>query len=518
MIRADESGKGRDFTIVAVLIGLAWAAHPSATTLGAAFLLFVVAHRKALGGKGIAGRTGIAAACAIGPSLLLPLLALREPVTMFGHPTSLGEWIRSLLGGAFTHRPGTFGFESWRALNAMKYLWEEFLLIGLVLALVGLSRIATVNRKLLLGIGAWVLPSALVATLFKIEGQQDLWLVAAWLPLHLAVAGGLASIPPRFARIATISLGMAGIGWAIAANGRAVSMRGVALAEQFGRFHLENLEPDAILLLDSDDALATTRYLQIVRGLRRDVRVIDAARIGSGWYDTHLAKLDPRLKPGSNLRSFAEANVSKSVPVYFEAAPADLPGLAPRGPLMRLAAEGEPNEPRLWDFPLTAKAVRGGYGRERGIRLRILPDRLVVEPEPYERRWVAAIVRGEVQQAQFLIKQGGLSENFRRAAALLESAREAEPDRPSLEILHLLGICYYVLNDYDRAEPLLKQSLHLGPTPRQAVRALTYLSTICRRQGRAAEAARYQEQAMAVVRSDPELRGEFEQFPRPKDR
>ena len=36
MIRADETGKGRDFTIVAVLIGLAWQAHPSATLTGAA--------------------------------------------------------------------------------------------------------------------------------------------------------------------------------------------------------------------------------------------------------------------------------------------------------------------------------------------------------------------------------------------------------------------------------------------------------------------------------------------------
>jgi hypothetical protein len=67
IIRADATEKGRDFTIVAVLIGLAWAAHPSATTLGAAFLLFVAAHRRTLGGKGLAWRVGVAAACAIGP-------------------------------------------------------------------------------------------------------------------------------------------------------------------------------------------------------------------------------------------------------------------------------------------------------------------------------------------------------------------------------------------------------------------------------------------------------------------
>src|SRR6185503_545480 len=110
MIRAHESGKGRDFTIVAALIGLAWAAHPSAATVGLALLLFVWAHRTSLGGKGIAWRAGLAAACAIGPSLLLPLF--RE--TDFGRPASFGEWLRYLVGARFTGLPGVFGVEGWR--------------------------------------------------------------------------------------------------------------------------------------------------------------------------------------------------------------------------------------------------------------------------------------------------------------------------------------------------------------------------------------------------------------------
>ncbi|MBI3856540.1 MAG: DUF2723 domain-containing protein, partial [Planctomycetes bacterium] len=141
MVRADQTGKGRDFTIVAALIGLAWAAHPSATGLGLAFVLFVVAHRRALGLKGIAGRAALSAGCAIGPSLLLPLLAARDVSTMFGHPASFGEWLRYLRGGRFTDLPGVFGFEPWRGADAMKYLWEDFLGVGLVAVLVGLSRL-----------------------------------------------------------------------------------------------------------------------------------------------------------------------------------------------------------------------------------------------------------------------------------------------------------------------------------------------------------------------------------------
>src|SRR5258708_5497848 len=69
LIWADESQRRRDFMIVAALIGLSWAAHPSAAGVGLALLLFVLAGRRILGGKGIAVGVGIAAACAIGPSL-----------------------------------------------------------------------------------------------------------------------------------------------------------------------------------------------------------------------------------------------------------------------------------------------------------------------------------------------------------------------------------------------------------------------------------------------------------------
>jgi hypothetical protein len=105
MIRAAETKSGRDFTIVAALIGIAWAAHPSATTLGAAFLLFVVAHHRVLGVKGIAWRTGVAAACAIGPSLLLPVLAMRRPEMMLGDPTTVrSAGPRSSIWRACCHR------------------------------------------------------------------------------------------------------------------------------------------------------------------------------------------------------------------------------------------------------------------------------------------------------------------------------------------------------------------------------------------------------------------------------
>jgi hypothetical protein len=515
MIRADESGKGRDFTIVAALIGLAWAAHPSATNVGIALVLFVWAHRKTLGWKGIAWRAGVAAACAIGPSLLLPVFALREPATIFGHPTSPGEWVRYLAGARFTGLPGVFGIEGWRCANALKYLWEDFLGVGLAMAVLGLSRLAIANPKLLVGVAAWVIPAAVVATLFRIEGQQDFWLVAAWLPLHLAVAVGFAALPVRFAKAATAALGALGLAWAVAANGRAVSMRGYDLAEQYGRFHLEPLDPDAVLTLESDDALATVRYLQVVKGVRPDVTVVDAKRLELDWYVAHLKARHPwlRTEPVMSEWSAGLSLPPARRPVYLEVAPPGATNLMPVGPFLRWAPPGTPNEPREWPFPVAVEQARSRMGRERGIRLQRLPEGLVVEPEPYEYRWVALYVRAQGRQAQAAFARG----DWGRAAELLESARAADPEHPALEVIHLLGVSHYLLGDFGRAEPLLKQSLRLGPSARQQIRACSYLSSICRRDGRTAEAMRWQEQAMGVVGADPALKREFEEHKiRPK--
>ena len=137
--------------------------------------------------------------------------------------------------------------------------------------------------------------------------------------------------------------------------------------------------------------------------------------------------------------------------------------LVPAGPLLRSAPPGAANEARSLPFPVSPEQARSRFGRERGIRLQRLPDGLIVEPEPYEYRWVALFVRaqGRLGQAAFA------RSDWRQAAELFESARAADPDHPSLEVIHLLGVSHFLLNEFDRAEPLLKQSLRLGPSARQ---------------------------------------------------
>ena len=147
MIRADETRAKRDFTIVAALIGLAWAAHPSATDAGLALLLFVGVHARSIGWKGVAARTGLAAGCALAPSLLLPALTTRF------NDLSAG-FIRYLRGGRYTDVPDVFGSAPTRWESLGLFTWEEFLGVGMLVVLAGLARLAIVNRRLLLGLGA----------------------------------------------------------------------------------------------------------------------------------------------------------------------------------------------------------------------------------------------------------------------------------------------------------------------------------------------------------------------------
>ncbi|HXX94229.1 MAG TPA: DUF2723 domain-containing protein, partial [Planctomycetota bacterium] len=56
IVRADRSRAPRDFTVLALLAGAAWAAHPEATLLVPAILVFAGHHRGVLGGRGLAAR------------------------------------------------------------------------------------------------------------------------------------------------------------------------------------------------------------------------------------------------------------------------------------------------------------------------------------------------------------------------------------------------------------------------------------------------------------------------------
>jgi hypothetical protein len=524
MVRAAESGRPRDFTIVAVLIGLAWQGHPSAAGAGLALLAFVARHRGVVGGRGLAGRTGLAAAVALGPLLLLPMLDSGSPVA-FGEPSTAGDLLRYATGARFVGKEGAFDSGGGRWGTASQYFWEEFLGVGLALVTLGAIQLARSNGRLLLGLLLWAVPYTILATVFALEGQQDHWYVAAWMPLHLAGAVGLGVVARKAAargRIAVGAAGAAALAWAVGANYRDLDLRGYDLAERFGRLHLEPLAREAVLVVTSDDSSSTTLYLQRVRG----VRLGEDAEGRPGAYDRRLAARDPRLrvpdygemrrrfpragKVAAATAAYVNANASLDRAVYVEEPPpaamlrADLV-LVPAGPLWRVAPKGSE---RLEEWPLSPEpeAVRPLFRRARGGYRERTAKGLVHRSEPYERRLFVALLRARLLRAEWHFRKGEMA----RAAELYGSIVRADPETALLEeVIYPLGVSLVASGKPEEGERQLWRALEVAQAPEHRAGALLHLGDLARSRGQTEKARQAYAMGLQVQGLDPALREEL---------
>src|SRR5436190_8397417 len=392
LIRADESGKPRDFTIAALFVGLSWQAHPSASLAGAALLFFAAVHAGALGGwKGIAGRTAVAAAGALGPPLVIvPLLVARDPWLMFGRPDGAVDFLRFIAGMRYLGEHGAFGVEPTRVWSFFRCAWDDLLGVGTALALVGLSCIHRRNPRTLLWVLSWMLPYALVTILFKTEVQHDCWFVGARIPLALAVGAGASALAAKAGRRApavTAAAALLAAGWAAAANYRDLVQRDYLLAEHYGRIVLDNVDRDAIVILSGDDANGLGSYIHRVRGERPDVVLVISAFLGSGdrtgkyWYEDGLFARYPSLGrpdygsmagrfPGVEQKqrataAFINANADGPRPIFclFALSPDLLRPdflMLPAGVHWKVVPRNAmpPVQDRYWKFPIEPEEIR----------------------------------------------------------------------------------------------------------------------------------------------------------------
>jgi hypothetical protein len=536
MIRADASGKPRDFTIVAALIGLAWQAHPSATNTGLALALFTAFHARRLGAVGVVGRVALAGVLAVGPLLALPLLSRGDAVLRFGDPTDgAGLW-GYLTGARFTGGHGAFGFEGVRAAGAARYGWEEFLGVGGALAALGLWKLGALNRRLLAGLAAWVIPVVVVTILFKLEGQHDLWLVAAWIPLWLVAGIGMASLGRSVRTSALVA--SAALLWSLIANFGDLSQRRYTLAETMGHVQLDSADPGAVIYLYSDDTLSTSLYLQRVKGVRPDVVIVASPFLGPdadggpGWYDRLLLRHHPELRPPDYagiadraarsgrleacIAAFANANASTERPQFFERPPGpDLlrPDwtLIPAGQLLKMTPRGEQRiDPKYWKTPVEPESLPGAYRRERGQYVATQPGGVLLRPEAYERRLLRELLRARKNLADWRALSG-TREGLERSAELYESILALDPwmkEDPGAVVP--LGRAYYGLRRFDRAEPLLRSALDLPLPPRIRGHLFVLLMEICDAGKRPEEAARWKASALAVPELSEDLRRQLQ--------
>ena len=541
MIRADESGRPRDFTIVAALIGLAWQAHPAAGLIGVALLLFLRAHVKTLGVKEILKRVPLAAACALGPSLvLLPTLLARDPWVIFGRPQTLGDFLRYVTGLRFVGMHGAYGYEPTRAVAVLRFLWEDHLGVGLVLMGLGLLGMIRGSRFLLWGMLSWILPYVVVATLFKNETQQDCWLVAARLPLTLVVGLGACRLGKRVGARAPWVLGAAGlIGavWAAAVNVPDLSQRNYLYAEQYGRILIETVDPEAVVILSGDDSNGLTAYLQRVRGERTDVVLVTSSFLysqgstGGDWYDASLFRRHPYLArpdyegflarfPGRDYKQVATAafiNANAGLrPIFCEflIAPDLLRGdftMIPAGVHWKVVPRAAKTavDLRYWQFPIQPEEIRPRYRRARGQELSTSATGAVT-PLVYERRLAAMILRARFQLALASMEIG----QFAAAAKLCQSIIDFDDEefRNNPEVIHLLGISYYAAGQPERADAALQHSAQFNPRKENRATALMYLGEIAKKKGDLQTAERCFSQALSIPGLDPAFIRKLEEY------
>ena len=108
-----------------------------------------------------------------------------------GDPRTAGQIWSHLRGANYTDFKGAWGFDLARVGLAAKFIWEEFLGVGLAVLAIGLWRLGKERPRSLALLGAWAGPMLFLPLVFVGEGMFDQWFVTAYLPLAFCHRGRL---------------------------------------------------------------------------------------------------------------------------------------------------------------------------------------------------------------------------------------------------------------------------------------------------------------------------------------
>jgi hypothetical protein len=333
--RADPLRCRRTLLLAAFWVGLGLSNHHIFVFVGPPLLFWLAwrAEGKALGLRTAAWMTAALAAGLL-PYLYLPLAARSASPIVWGDTGTL----HGFLAHFFRVEYGTFrlaGPETGgagellpRLLLAARRFTQTTFWAGplLVLACVASFARRPATRALGLpwlvaGLGYWIVFSALAnvriddplhATVEARFWQQPLVVLAALMGAGLVAAtrrlrrGALATR-------AAIALGLPAA--IVAANFGAMDQSRNVFFREYGRAILDSAPPEAILLVTSDEAVGSVRYLQAVEGLRPDVSVVPTGLLTLPWYrafaERRLTGVSLPARAGFSARELMDANVGR---------------------------------------------------------------------------------------------------------------------------------------------------------------------------------------------------------------
>lgn len=253
-------------------------------------------------------------------------------------------------------------------------------------------------------------------------------------------AAGLAFITRRFnaGRRMVSAVAAACIVLAACTNLPYSNRRTLFAAEDWGADAMKSAPPGSTLVAKKDVQLFTLWYLQTVRGLRPDLKIVAQGLSGSKWYQDSMRLRRPELKL-FNLNTGGAAeweNFNKSNPGGLYATldcelPAGVP-VAPRGLVNSLYDTGAAADMLpLYDLQWLNGKYNDFFAKDLG----------------------AAYAAGIVTRAAWLNEHGGLTP---ADAGRLELACVMDPDSPDAPLY--LGFYYSGRNDWARAGESFRRS------------------------------------------------------------
>lgn len=324
--------------VSAFVVGLGLTNHHTLVFFGGPFLAYLLfLERDGLSLRRL-GLTALAFAAGLLPYAYLPLAAAGHPPLLWGDPTTWEGLLTHLLRreyGTFrlaNAEVGKGGDAFPRILHFLQRFAATTFWIGPVLvgvAIGALPRPSPARRLVLFWTSALVLYLVVFSSLANVRldnplhvtVQERFWQQAIVVLAALAGVGlgSLGKLTGRRGRAAQAVLALT-VTAALAISGfHANDLHGHTFFRDYGAAVLESLPEGAILLVTSDEAIGSVRYVGLVEGLRPDVRVIPTGQLTSQWLRPFAERHLPGVvlpAGGFTARQFIDANIGAS-PIFL---------------------------------------------------------------------------------------------------------------------------------------------------------------------------------------------------------
>ena len=308
------------FYLLAFVLGLAISNHYTIFLLlpALSYLFLKIEPKKFLSPKTLILAT-FSFSIGLLPYLYLPIRAFQNPLVNWNDPDTLEKFLHHILRKDY----GIFFFTSGpqNPLNLevltfyFKSILSHFTPVGVLLSILGIY--FALKQKIivvfLLIIFLFLGPVLILQSRLPYIGNIDIngILEILFLPSYLVIAifiglaiAGIRTILPKFSFRLLPFILMAFVLTLLFLNFPKVNQRQNFIYQNYGQTTLESLPKNSVVFVVGDKLSMISKYLQIVEGQRRDIKIILIDFLALKWYQDNLKNLYPNFSfPFEKFRS-----------------------------------------------------------------------------------------------------------------------------------------------------------------------------------------------------------------------